>query len=65
MKLSNQLKRITQKIYDFVLEDCQHLTKEIARETPVHLLYTDIGNYRHSRRQLMQLQQLVSGVNND
>jgi ribonuclease D len=35
-----------------------NLTKEIARETPVHLLYTDIGNYRHSRRQLMQLQQL-------
>ncbi|NEU33746.1 ribonuclease D, partial [bacterium LRH843] len=39
--------------------DCQHLTQEIATETPLHLLYQDIGNYRHSRRQLMQLQQLA------
>ena len=43
----------------FALEDCQHLTQEIATETPLHLLYQDIGNYRHSRRQLMQLQQLA------
>jgi len=59
-QLSDQLKaQLQQKNkYDFVLEDCQSLTKEIARETPVHLLYTDIGNYRHSRKQLMQLQQL-------
>ncbi len=27
-------------------------------ETPLAELYTDIGNYRHSRRELMQLQQL-------
>lgn len=60
LQLSDQLKaQLQQKNkYDFVLEDCQSLTKEIARETPVHLLYTDIGNYRHSRKQLMQLQQL-------
>ncbi|ENX05613.1 hypothetical protein F898_02557 [Acinetobacter courvalinii] len=42
----------------YVLEDCQNLTKEIATETPLPELYTDIGNYRHSRRELMQLQQL-------
>lgn len=34
------------------------LTKEIISETPTPLLYTDVGNYRHSRRQLMQLQNL-------
>ncbi|MBJ9984515.1 HRDC domain-containing protein [Acinetobacter sp. S40] len=60
LQLSDQLKQELQQKnkYDFVLEDCQSLTKEIARETPNHLLYTDIGNYRHSRKQLMQLQQL-------
>lgn len=45
-------------LYTCVLEDCKNLTREIARETPLHLLYQDVGNYRHSRRQLMQLQQL-------
>ena len=45
-------------LYQYVLEDCQNLTKEIAIETPLAELYTDIGNYRHSRRELMQLQQL-------
>ena len=42
-----------------VLEDCKNLTHEIGTETPIHLLYHDIGNYRHSRRQLMQIQQLA------
>ncbi|WP_180049417.1 HRDC domain-containing protein [Acinetobacter sp. YH12144] len=42
-----------------VLEDCKNLTYEIGTETPIHLLYHDIGNYRHSRRQLMQIQQLA------
>lgn len=42
-----------------VLEDCKNLTYEIGTETPIHLLYHDVGNYRHSRRQLMQIQQLV------
>lgn len=40
-------------------EDCRHLTYEIGQETPLELLYLDMGNYRHSRRQLMQLQQLA------
>ena len=35
------------------------LTHEIGEETPTALLYQDVGNYRHSRRQLMQLQQLA------
>ncbi len=29
------------------------------KRTPLELLYQDVGNYRHSRRQLMQLQQLA------
>ena len=45
-------------LYHYVLEDCQSLTHEIALETPLAELYRDIGNYRHSRRELMQLQQL-------
>ena len=35
------------------------MTHEIGEETPTALLYQDVGNYRHSRRQLMQLQQLA------
>ncbi|WP_180056806.1 MULTISPECIES: HRDC domain-containing protein [unclassified Acinetobacter] len=42
-----------------VLEDCKNLTREIGTETPIHQLYHDIGNYRHSRRQLMQIQHLA------
>lgn len=45
-------------LYQQVLEDCSHLTIEIATETPKDKLYTDVGNYRHSRKQLMQLQLL-------
>ena len=59
-KLADTLKHDLQRkgLYQYVLEDCQNLTKEIAIETPLTELYTDIGNYRHSRRELMQLQQL-------
>lgn len=61
MNLSEKVKQEldSKSLLHFVLEDCQHLTQEIATETPLHLLYQDIGNYRHSRRQLMQLQQLA------
>ncbi|MCU4638688.1 ribonuclease D [Acinetobacter courvalinii] len=59
-KLADTLKTDlkAKRLYQYVLEDCQNLTKEIATETPLPELYTDIGNYRHSRRELMQLQQL-------
>ena len=61
MNLSNKIQQeLSDKhLLDFALEDCRHLTHEIGQETPVELLYHDIGNYRHSRRQLMQLQQLA------
>ncbi|ENV02842.1 MULTISPECIES: ribonuclease D [Acinetobacter] len=60
MKLAHHIQeQLKQKgLYDFVLEDCRSLTKEIISETPTELLYSDVGNYRHSRRQLMQLQNL-------
>jgi len=60
MKLAHHIQeQLKQKgLYDYVLEDCSSLTKEIISETPKELLYTDVGNYRHSRRQLMQLQNL-------
>lgn len=45
-------------LYHCVLEDCQTLTQDIGAETPLTELYLDVGSYRHSRRQLMQLQQL-------
>ncbi len=55
-KLKHELK--TKNLYEHVVEDCQHLTLEIATDTPKEKLYLDVGNYRHSRKQLMQLQQL-------
>lgn len=60
MKLADKIKQdlISKQLYDFVLEDCTNLTREIASETPLKDLYLNVGNYRHSRRQLMQLQQL-------
>ena len=60
MQLADKLKAELEakNLYACVLEDCQHLTQEIALETPQEKLYTDVGNYRHSRKQLMQLQQL-------
>ena len=60
MQLAGELKAELEakNLYAYMLEDCQHLTQEIALETPQEKLYTDVGNYRHSRKQLMQLQQL-------
>lgn len=60
MQLAGQLKaELNQKnLYEYVLEDCSNLTLDIATETPKEKRYLDVGNYRHSRRQLMQLQLL-------
>lgn len=46
------------QMYEWVLEDCRSLTQEIVSELPLSELYTDVGNYRHTQKQLMQLQQL-------
>ena len=60
LQLSEQIKNELKEkgLLDCVLEDCRNLTYEIGTETPLEFIYQDIGNYRHSRRQLMQLQQL-------
>ncbi|TCM64498.1 ribonuclease D [Acinetobacter calcoaceticus] len=55
-KIQTELK--DKGLYDFALEDCRHLSLEIATDVPTERLYAEVGNYRHSRRQLMQLQQL-------
>ncbi|WDE17304.1 HRDC domain-containing protein [Acinetobacter schindleri] len=59
--LGDQIKQeLKQKhLLDLALEDCRFMTREIGEETPTALLYQEVGNYRHSRRQLMQLQQLA------
>ncbi|WP_308912576.1 ribonuclease D [Acinetobacter schindleri] len=59
--LGDQIKQeLKQKhLLDLALDDCRFMTREIGEETPTALLYQDVGNYRHSRRQLMQLQQLA------
>ncbi|MDO5541930.1 MAG: HRDC domain-containing protein [Acinetobacter sp.] len=61
MQLADKVQTDLKQNYllDFAQEDCRNLTQEIGEETPVELLYQDVGNYRHSRRQLMQLQQLA------
>lgn len=55
-RLREQLK--ARGLLDLVLEDCQSCAREIAAETPLSDLYKDCGTFRHSRRQLAQLQQL-------
>ena len=61
MQLADKVQTDLKQNYllDFAQEDCRNLTQEIGKETPLELLYQDVGNYRHSRRQLMQLQQLA------
>lgn len=61
MQLSEQIQaELKEKgMLAWVLEDCRHLTYEIGQHTALNALYQDVGNYRHSRRQLMQLQRLA------
>lgn len=61
MQLSAKIQHelLEKNLLSYVLEDCQSLTQEIGAQTAPELLYQDVGNYRHSRRQLMQLQYLV------
>ena len=61
MQLSEKVKtELSEKrLLDYVLEDCCSLTYEIGQEKQISMLYQDMGNYRNSRKQLMQLQQLA------
>lgn len=60
-KLARQLQTELEekKLLAYVREDCISLASEIAKKTPIEWLYQDVGSYRHSRRQLMQFQQLM------
>lgn len=62
MQLSEKIQQqlAEKQLLSFVEDDCKNLTLEIGQQTPEDLLYTDVGNYRHSSRQLMQLQQLAT-----
>lgn len=60
-KLASILKLQLQEkqLLTYVVEDCKSLAYEISRKTATSRLYQDVGNYRHSSFQLMQLQQLM------
>lgn len=60
MQLAGKLKAELEAkgLYQFAVEDSNHLSLEIASEVPKEKLFSEVGNYRHSRKQLMQLQQL-------
>lgn len=57
-QLIAQLKQ--KKLYDLVLEDCQHYCLSLAEQAPVDEAYLDAANYRHNPRQLMQLKQIMT-----
>ena len=61
MQLAERIKWMLneKKLLAYVEEDCRHLTYEIGQKMPLACLYQDIGHYRYSRRQLMQIQQLA------
>lgn len=47
-------------LYAFLQEDCQNYCTELAKEIALQDAYLDVANFRHSPRQLMQLQQLAA-----
>ncbi len=49
-----------QGLWQYCLEDCQSMAKDIATQAPAHLLYLEHGHFKHSRKQLMQIQQLLT-----
>ncbi|MDO4222412.1 MAG: HRDC domain-containing protein [Acinetobacter sp.] len=46
-------------LFAVVLEDCQHMVNDLAKEPPLELLYLDHARHTHSPRQLAQLKQLT------
>ena len=48
------------KLYAFLQEDCQNYCAELAKQVTLEDAYLDVANFRHSPRQLMQLQQLAA-----
>lgn len=58
--LANKIRQQLQQreLWTWALDDCRMYAREVGAETPLVDLYQDIGNFRHSRQQLAQLQQL-------
>ncbi|MEC7118857.1 MAG: HRDC domain-containing protein [Pseudomonadota bacterium] len=59
-QLANKIREQLQHrgLWDWTLEDCRTYALDVGAETPLVELYQDVGNFRHSRKQLAQLQQL-------
>ena len=55
-KIRQQLQQ--RGLWHWVLDDCRTYAREVGAETPLVDLYLEIGTFRHSRKQLAQLQQL-------
>lgn len=54
-------KKLTaQGLWQFTLDDCNVNAREIARDIDIQTLYESIGTFRHTRLQLIQLQQLAA-----
>ncbi len=45
-------------LLEAALEDCMNYARDVATETVMSQIYLDVGTFRHSRKQLAQLQQL-------
>lgn len=55
-RIRKQLKQ--RGLWDWALDDCRMYAREVGTQTPLVELYQEIGNFRHKRQQLAQLQQL-------
>jgi ribonuclease D len=45
-------------LLEAAMEDCMNYARDVASDTVMSQIYRDVGTFRHSRKQLAQLQQL-------
>ncbi len=45
-------------LLEAAIEDCMNYARDVATDTVMSQIYLDVGTFRHSRKQLAQLQQL-------
>lgn len=55
---SVQASLVSRGLLEAALEDCASFARDMATETELSQIYLDVGTFKHSRRQLAQLQQL-------
>jgi ribonuclease D len=53
-----QLDLIDRGLLEAAKEDCMNYARDVASDTVMSQIYLDVGTFRHSRKQLAQLQQL-------